>query len=219
MSKLSDYSKFDHLVDSDDEEEERTTTTKTAPDATGHEPQSTQTSPPAPGVPADRSVTRKDPKTGRYIFEHNGHTVYEWEQSLEDVTMYIPTPPGTTGSKLLVDISSRHLKVGLKGHDRYFLDEPTFGKVDTTESSWYVDDDDGVLTVVLQKVKRAEAWETVLLGVGDDVVDPMTKRQMQKDLLLERFQEENPGMDFRNAEFNGSIPDARTFMGGVGYDN
>ncbi|GMH69215.1 hypothetical protein TrRE_jg11090 [Triparma retinervis] len=27
----------------------------------------------------------------------------------------------------------------------------------------------------------------------------------------------NPGFDFRNAEFNGQVPDARNFMGGVGY--
>lgn len=40
-----------------------------------------------------------------------------------------------------------------------------------------------------------------------------TKRQM----MLERFQEENPGFDFSGAEFNGSAPDPRTFMGGVKY--
>jgi hypothetical protein len=35
--------------------------------------------------------------------------------------------------------------------------------------------------------------------------------------MLERFTEENPGFDFSNAEFNGNVPDARNFMGGVKY--
>jgi len=36
-------------------------------------------------------------------------------------------------------------------------------------------------------------------------------------LMLERFTAENPGFDFSNAEFNGTVPDARQFMGGVKY--
>ena len=35
--------------------------------------------------------------------------------------------------------------------------------------------------------------------------------------LIERFQEEHPGFDFRSAEFNGQVPDPRAFMGGVKY--
>lgn len=35
--------------------------------------------------------------------------------------------------------------------------------------------------------------------------------------MLERFQEENPGFDFSNAEFNGMVPDPQKFMGGVKY--
>ena len=38
---------------------------------------------------------------------------------------------------------------------------------------------------------------------------------MQKKLLLERFGEEHAGFDFRDAEINGNVPDARTFMGGM----
>ena len=48
------------------------------------------------------------------------------------------------------------------------------------------------------------------------MVDSATKVEMQKELMLERFQEENPGFDFRGAQFNGSVPDPRSFMGGIG---
>jgi hypothetical protein len=36
-------------------------------------------------------------------------------------------------------------------------------------------------------------------------------------MMLERFQEEHPGFDFSGAEFNGSVPEARDFMGGIKY--
>jgi hypothetical protein len=53
---------------------------------------------------------------------------------------------------------------------------------------------------------------------GDDsIIDPITLERMRQQMMLERLQEENPGMDFRNASFNGNIPDPRTFMGGIGY--
>ena len=34
-------------------------------------------------------------------------------------------------------------------------------------------------------------------------------------LMLERFQRENPGFDFSGAEFNGAAPDPSKFMGGL----
>ena len=43
----------------------------------------------------------------------------------------------------------------------------------------------------------------------------MTKQQIQKDMILEQFQEKNPGFDFRGAKFNGASPDPRSFMGGA----
>ena len=40
---------------------------------------------------------------------------------------------------------------------------------------------------------------------------------MRKKILLERFQEENPGFDFSDAKMDGTVPNAREFMGGVKY--
>lgn len=36
--------------------------------------------------------------------------------------------------------------------------------------------------------------------------------------MLERFQEEHPGFDFSDADFNGKVPEAREFMGGIKYN-
>ena len=80
MSKLSDYSKFDHLDDSDEEE--------------GQSSQAAQKD----GVVVAPVVatTRKDPTTGRFVFEFGGNTIYEWEQSLEgkvkkQQSLFLPT--------------------------------------------------------------------------------------------------------------------------------
>lgn len=93
---------------------------------------------------------------------------------------------------------------------------------------------------------KAEIWEAALLGTSGGKVDPYTAEQEKKKLMLERFQvrsatqlhpktliysprsdpqsispsrpqEEHPGFDFSDAEFNGDVPSAKDFMGGVKY--
>lgn len=66
-------------------------------------------------------------------------------------------------------------------------------------------DDDGVINIVLIKAHRGETWECALKGQA--VVDAFTKQEIRKDLVLERFQEENPGFDFRDADFIGFVLD------------
>jgi CS domain len=208
MSKLTDYSKFDHLRDDDDEEEEQEQmSTRPAVEPI-----------PPPPQEAPLATTTRDPITNRYIFSYNNTKVYEWEQSLDEVNMYIPSPPQTRAAEFHITIASKRLSVGLRGHDRLFIDEPTYSLVNVSESSWYLDDDDdddATLCIVLVKGHRGETWESALRG-REAAVHPALKEEMKKDMLLERFQEEHPGMDFRGAQVNGAVPDPRTFMGGLG---
>jgi hypothetical protein len=55
-----------------------------------------------------------------------------------------------------------------------------------------------------------------LAGHGE--LNPFVQGEVQKSLMLERFGEENPGFDFSGADFSGSVPDPRNFMGGVKYN-
>ena len=90
-----------------------------------------------------------------------------------------------------------------------------------------------IIHIILIKASRGSIWDTPLMGrdlatncngkqdsnsTVSVVVDPATKEKITQELMLERFQEENPGFDFRDAEFNGAVPDPRTFMGGIKYD-
>jgi len=71
------------------------------------------------------------------------------------------------------------------------------------------------LNIVLSKAQKGSTWTSALVGRHGVEVDPLTQEAIKKEMMLERFQEENPGFDFRGAEFNGSVPNPREFMGGV----
>lgn len=270
MSRLTDYSKFDRIVDTDDDDDEHD-------EISSNDDSELASTTPASSIlsssthmttDSDETEAKKTARAGgltqkhpaipnRYIFSHTGQKVYEWEQSLEEVILYIDAPPhllsqmqnggGGAAKYILVDISPTRLRVGLVGSDRYFIDEMTFDKVKIKESSWYIDDDDGdgVITIILAKCYRGQTWEGVLRGHDNrgtidaaagvnsgtttiessggktlhETINPYVKQEMQRTMMLERFQEENPGFDFRDATFNGEVPDPRSFMGGVGYNH
>ncbi len=50
--------------------------------------------------------------------------MYEWEQSLDEVNVYIAPPPGVTAAALDIKIEVSHLRIGLKGNPP-FLDVRT----------------------------------------------------------------------------------------------
>lgn len=149
---------------------------------------------------------------GRQKFVHAGRTVYEWEQSLEEVNIYIQPPPGVKARMIDCTITPTHLKLGIKGNPP-FLDEDFALTVLKDESYWMMED--GELHINLQKSRKAEMWPSALKGHA--TMDAFTQSEIQKKMMLERFQEENPGFDFSGAEFSGNVPDPRTFMDGVKY--
>lgn len=55
----------------------------------------------------------------RHQFIHGGQVVYEWDQTVDDVNVYIRTPPGLKASMMRVDIQSKKLSVGVKGEKPY----------------------------------------------------------------------------------------------------
>mmetsp|Transcript_14453 Transcript_14453/g.17570 ORF Transcript_14453/g.17570 Transcript_14453/m.17570 type:complete len:226 (+) Transcript_14453:135-812(+) len=225
MSQPIDYSKFENIdSDMDDDDDDKKVSKQTS---------ASTTSTSSPKVPSTNinigraTMKEKDSQSNRYIFEFNGQKIYEWDQNLEEVNIYIDAPPGIPARNFDIIIEPMRLRVGLKGHDRHFIDETTFGKVQKSESSWYLDE--GVIHIILLKVERGSVWEVPLMGregiktsqtrEGNGYqIDPSTKEKMTKELMLERFQEENPGFDFRDAEFNGEVPDPRSFMGGISHD-
>ena len=78
-----DYSRFDHIGDSDEEGDEAPVATPVSVAA----PAAAAAA--EPSHPGPTRMTSKG-KDGRLKFEYQGRTVYEWEQSLEEVTIMNP---------------------------------------------------------------------------------------------------------------------------------
>ncbi len=168
---MVDYRKFDN-IDSDSDEEKNV-----------------QQSKPKPTIISDQApqIMAKKSSEGRIIFQHNGCTVYEWEQSMSEVNIYINPPTGVTRKMLHIVISHHHLTVGLKDTNP-FIDEDTWGIIKPDESLWTFAD--GEININLQKMNKAEAWDSALVGQGGQSIDAYTKEEVKKKLMLERFQEE-----------------------------
>uniref|UniRef100_A0A804MTM0 CS domain-containing protein n=1 Tax=Zea mays TaxID=4577 RepID=A0A804MTM0_MAIZE len=135
----------------------------------------------------------------RHSFVHNGQKVFEWDQTLEEVNMYIELPKGVPTKLFHCSIQASHVE-----HD---LTHP----VKTDSSFWTIED--GEMHITLQKREKGKTWSSPIQGQG--ILDPYAADQEQKRLMLQRFQEENPGFDFSQAQFSGTCPDPRTFMGGI----
>ena len=163
MSRLDDYSKFDHIDsdtdDFDDDDGGAPAIRDNDTEVLAHASNSATASPPTAVVPRDddapHGTTTKHPTIAdRYVFAHGGRKVYEWEQNLDEVILYIDAPmdqlPKDNPARyIVVDIMTNGLWVGLRGGDRYFINERTYDKVKVKESSWYFDKEEGVINVVL----------------------------------------------------------------------
>jgi len=172
---------------------------------------------PPPPPPRAAQEIGGDPRlapaaAARHAFVHAGATVYEWEQTLAEVNVYVPVPPGVRGRDLDVTVGRARLAFGLRGNPP-FLDGALHAPASATDSLWTLED--GVLHVTLAKAEPGEAWPRVIQGHAE--LTEEARRADAQRLLLERFQHEHPGFDFSGATVNGdAVPDARTFLGGIG---
>ena len=148
--------------------------------------------------------------TSRHAFTHEGRVVYEWDQTLEEVNVYVSVPPGVRAGALDVSIKPSDVSIGIKGNPPYLAHDLSF-PVKTEESFWTLASSE--LHVQLQKRERGKSWPCVFVGHGE--LDALAAQKEKQRLMKERFQMEHPGFDFSGAEFNGEAPDAATFMEGV----
>lgn len=164
-----------------------------------------------------------DDAKGRKCFKHQGTVIYEWEESLDSILVFIQPPPLPENIKIKaviqIKFNPKSLSVGIKGNPPY-LAHQTAGIVDCDESLWYLNDSEKdknkrQIVIEIQKAQKGMQWGCVFKG--HSCLNPLEEEELKKKMMLERFQEENPGFDFSGADFNGKVPDARTFMGGVKY--
>ncbi|KAH9701698.1 CS domain-containing protein [Citrus sinensis] len=121
----------------------------------------------------------------RHRFLHNGQTVFEWDQTLDEINIYINLPPNVHSKQFYCKIQSKHIELGIKGNPPYLNHELTC-PVKTDSSFWTLEDD--VMHITLTKRDKGQTWASPIMGQGQ--LDPYVTDQEQKRLMLQRFQEE-----------------------------
>ncbi|KAA1116289.1 hypothetical protein PGT21_008136 [Puccinia graminis f. sp. tritici] len=92
--------------------------------------------------------------------EEQAKLPFTWKQSLQDVTLNIPVPPGTKARDLVVEIKKSKLKVGLKGKEP-IMDGTLCKEIKQEESTWTLDDNKEI-NLHLEKINQMSWWENVL---------------------------------------------------------
>lgn len=78
-----------------------------------------------------------------------------------------------------------------------FRKEDLGGPVKPGESYWMFSD--GEININLQKMNKAELWNSALMG--HDAVDDFTKEEQKKKIMLERFQDEVQSLSCIHCKF------------------
>ncbi|GAB4858459.1 hypothetical protein Ancab_009933 [Ancistrocladus abbreviatus] len=87
---------------------------------------------------------------------------YSWTQSLQEVTVNVPVPPGTKSRFIVCDIKKNHLKVGIKGQPP-IIDGELYQSVKPDDCFWSLEDQKSV-SVLLTKHNQMEWWRSLVKG-------------------------------------------------------
>jgi len=55
----------------------------------------------------------------RHSYTYENRKIYEWDQTVSEVNIYIKVPPGVRGKQLFVEIKQSHIKVGITPNPPY----------------------------------------------------------------------------------------------------
>ena len=147
---------------------------------------------------------------------------FTWEQSLDEVDVYIPSPspdPVTKKTVPLFNVKGGLLNMRVvMGPGLVAVFEAALGgRADGSECFWTTDDDGHTLHLVISKAVKGEPWPTLFRDELPAAETPEQKKQQplqtsdldvaRKEMLLQRFQEEHPGFDFTDAQISGHVPD------------
>lgn len=124
-----------------------------------------------------------------------------WWQTIEEVFIEVDLAIVLSAKDIKCSIKSKSISLSIKGSA--IFEGELFEHIHDDEAVWTLEDKRYV-RICLSKAHNtaAHCWPSLL--VGQYKVDPMTFDEMQKKLTLQRFQFENPGMDFSSAEMSGN---------------
>ncbi|KAL4325021.1 hypothetical protein GQ457_11G032900 [Hibiscus cannabinus] len=137
---------------------------------------------------------------------------YSWTQSIQEVTVIVPVPPGTRSKLVDCEMRKSYLKVGLKGHPP-LIDGYLFQVIKPDDCYWSMEcgdlfgnpkthdvEDNDSISIVLSKQNQLEWWKCLIKGEPEidtqkvepessriSDLDPETRRTVEK-LMFDRRQ-------------------------------
>ncbi|KAL0321546.1 UNVERIFIED_CONTAM: protein BOBBER 1 [Sesamum calycinum] len=87
---------------------------------------------------------------------------YSWGQSLQEVNISVPVPPGTKSRFITCEIKKKHLKVGLKGQPPV-IDGELYQPVKVDDCFWSLEDQKSI-SILLTKHNQMEWWKYLVKG-------------------------------------------------------
>ncbi|KAI3471214.1 hypothetical protein Pfo_027877 [Paulownia fortunei] len=121
---------------------------------------------------------RRAPNKGNGLDMDN----YSWGQSLQEVNITVPVPPGTKSRFISCEIKKNHLKVGLKGQPPV-IDGELFQPVKVDDCFWSLEDQKSI-SILLTKQNQMEWWKYLVKGepeVDTQKVEPENSKLSDLD--------------------------------------
>lgn len=143
-------------------------------------------------------------------FYYKKRLIFEWIQTLEDVTLYLKPPKNIKSKDLDIKFKTNFLSIGMKGM-KPFIAESLSYPIDSASSTWFMDDDG--ICISLTKRKLGESWLRIINKQPE--MNQFEAQKIKKSMMLERFARENPHMDFSGAKFGGNCPEPTKFLDGI----
>ncbi|KAH9513938.1 NudC domain-containing protein 2 [Bulinus truncatus] len=124
-----------------------------------------------------------------------------WWQTTDEVFIEIHSQNVLNAKDIKCSIKPRRLSVQIKNN--ILLEGNLYEPVHADDAVWTLEDK-CLIRICLSKAHNtaAHCWPSLLVGKYE--ADLFTFDEMQKKLTLQRFQYENPGMDFSNATMTGN---------------
>eukprot|EP01084_Bolivina_argentea_P130459 230297_1 len=139
-------------------------------------------------MPNEEQVKDKEEDSGLQPEGNGGKTdTYVWTQTLGELSLTVPVPPGTKSRDVVCNITSKKLKVGMKGQP-LIVDGELYKKVIVDDSFWTLEDSKDI-SIILQKDNKMEWWRYVIKGDAEiDTTKVQPENSKLDDLDMETRQ-------------------------------
>lgn len=138
----------------------------------------------------DKAVSEKEDdketEKSKYKAPNKGNGLdfenYSWTQSLPEVTVNVPVPPGTKSRFITCEIKKNHLKVGLKGQPP-IIDGELHKPVKPDDCFWSLEDQKSI-SILLTKHDPMEWWKCLVKGepeIDTQKVEPESSKLSDLD--------------------------------------